>query len=214
MKTTKVNSQLRLKTVLVRALMLTTALFVTPLATVVSSSLPIHAFWSQPLEASFKEEATNLQSGQEIWIAQANGNTSVAEILAAHNKYRSQLGLTSLTWSNNLANSAQDWAGNLAATGQFYHSSTGYGENIWWGTSGNYSFTQMVDTWGSEKQYFRYGIFPNVSSTGSWYDVGHYTQIIWRNTTEVGCGFASGNGYDVLVCQYNPSGNYTGETVY
>jgi hypothetical protein len=69
----------------------------------------------------------------------------------------------------------------------------------------------MVDGWGNEKQFYIAGIFPNVSSSGNWEDVGHYTQVIWRNTTHVGGGLSSGNGNDVLVCNYSPAGNVSGE---
>jgi len=38
--------------------------------------------------------------------------------------------------------------------------------------------------------------------------------MIWRQTTQVGCGLASGKGFDVLVCQYNPPGNWMGQSPY
>jgi allophanate hydrolase subunit 1 len=72
----------------------------------------------------------------------------------------------------------------------------------------------MVDNWGSEKQYFiRDGIFPN-TCRGGWQKCGHYTQIIWKNTTEVGCGLARGAQMDYFVCQYNPPGNFQGQKPY
>ncbi|PSB45527.1 SCP-like extracellular [Cyanosarcina cf. burmensis CCALA 770] len=135
------------------------------------------------------------------------------EILAAHNRDRTEVGAPPLRWSNNLANSAGQWANHLAATGKFEHSGTnGMGENLWMGTSGHYSFTSMVDSWGNEKQYFVPGrSFPDVSSTSNWQDVGHYTQVIWGNTTEVDCAVTSGGGNDFLVCQYSPPGNFIGQ---
>jgi hypothetical protein len=45
-------------------------------------------------------------------------------------------------------------------------------------------------------------------------DVGHYSQIVWKTTTKVGCGFAESNGSDVLVCDYAPPGNVMGERAY
>lgn len=144
----------------------------------------------------------------------------INEILAAHNRYRAEVGVAPVVWSDSLAGDAQQWANYLASLGgqQLIHSNnnqrSGQGENLWMGTSGYYSFTEMIDTFGSEKQYFRYGTFPNVSSTGSWSDVGHYTQMIWSNTTEIGCGLSSAGGNDILVCRYSPPGNYMGEVVY
>jgi len=143
-----------------------------------------------------------------------NGMTQ--EILAAHNKYRAQVGVPALTWSSNLATHAQQWANHLASQGgRLVHSQgQGEGENLWGGTAGAFGYTQMVDMWGGEKQYFRAGTFPNVSSTGNWAAVGHYTQMIWRNTTQVGCATARGGSNDVLVCRYSPAGNVMGQRVY
>jgi hypothetical protein len=170
----------------------------------------------KPDGSQFTEvDARNLQPGQEICIPESvsTPNDMVQEILAAHNKYRSEVGIPSLRWSNNLASSAQQWANQLAATGRFEHSRSG--ENLWKGTAGRFSFTQMVDSWGNEKRFFLPNRnFPDVSSTGNWQDVGHYTQIVWRNTTEVGGGIATGGGSDILVCHYNPVGNVIGQRVF
>jgi uncharacterized protein YkwD len=136
-------------------------------------------------------------------------------MLNVHNKYRSALGIPGVTWSNTLANHAQQWANYLANSQTFEHSQdTGEGENLWMGTSGYFSYSQMAESWASEKQYFRYGTFPHVSTTGRWFDVGHYTQMIWQNTTEIGCAVATGGGNDILVCRYNPPGNYQGQSPY
>jgi uncharacterized protein YkwD len=135
----------------------------------------------------------------------------IQEILAAHNKYRAEVGVPPLQWSDSLAASAQQWADHLASTGTFVHS--GSGENLAEATSGSMSLTQLVDMWGEERKYYKAGVFPDVSTNGNWESVGHYTQIIWRNTTHVGGGLASGNGNDVLVCHYDPAGNVLTERV-
>ncbi|MBK1987082.1 hypothetical protein A0J48_005945 [Sphaerospermopsis aphanizomenoides BCCUSP55] len=157
--------------------------------------------------------ATSLPQTSQV---SAQNATGAAEILNAHNKYRQEVNVPPLKWSNTLASNAQKWANYLASRGgALQHSqNSGEGENLWAGTAGYFSYTQMVDSWGKEKQYFVNGTFPNVSSTGNWYDVGHYTQIIWRNTTAVGCGVARGGGKDILVCRYSPPGNYRGQKVY
>jgi uncharacterized protein YkwD len=174
------------------------------------------------------DEASNLEPGLEIYIpgeteivtvdndtvdeiAETRGNNFVDEVLAAHNKYRSQVGVAPLKWSNALGNSAQQWANKLAGMGKLQHSRSG--ENLAMG-SGGYSVTGLIDLWGNEKRYFTPGNFPNVSTSGKWQDVGHYTQVVWRNTTEVGCGIARGNRGLYLVAHYNPVGNFMGQRVY
>jgi hypothetical protein len=153
--------------------------------------------------------------------AQSVGATSFSdrqklELLTAHNKYRSQVNEGPLVWSDSLAASAQDWAQHLAdEVHALQHSGVaGVGENLAMWTAGRASLTQLVDMWGAEKHYFIDTSFPDVSSTGNWRTVGHYTQMIWRNTTEVGCGLGTGGGYDYLVCRYTPQGNFMGEKVF
>ena len=132
-------------------------------------------------------------------------------IVAAHNQYRAEVSVPPLSWSPEVAASAQAWAEDMASSGKFRHSGSRYGENIWAGTANAYSLDEMVTSWGDEKANFEYGTSSN-SRNGA--VVGHYTQIVWRNSTEVGCGLASGGGTDYFVCQYNPPGNYVGQQPY
>lgn len=140
-------------------------------------------------------------------------------ILAAHNAERAAVGVPRLSWSNRLTADAAVWARHLARSGRFEHSRReerpGQGENLWMGTAGRYGHADMVEGWTSEKADFVAGkAFPAVSRTGKRSDVGHYTQMIWRETTEVGCAVASGGGWDYLVCRYSPPGNVLGRRVY
>ena len=171
-----------------------------------------------PIESATQANELSYRNNQlAITVAQSQKLSPMAqEILNAHNRYRSQVNVPPLNWSNALANDAQKWANNLASRGgQLQHArNTGQGENLWAGTSGRFSYTQMVDLWGAERQYFRNGTFPNVSSTGDWSKVGHYTQMVWRKTTQVGCATARGGGQDILVCRYSPPGNFQGQSVY
>jgi hypothetical protein len=138
-----------------------------------------------------------------------------ARVLAAHNRERATLGLPSLAWNEELARSAKTWADYLARTGKFEHAPEPQhdpeGENLWAGSKGYYSAEAMVDGWVREKRFYVAGVFPENSTTGRIADVGHYTQVIWRRTSQVGCALASGEREDVLVCRYSRAGNYIGE---
>ena len=136
-------------------------------------------------------------------------------VLAAHNLERERLGIAPLAWDRKLVESAQRWADHLAASGRFEHAKGGgwapQGENLWAGTRGYYSPEAMVDAWVREKRHFRQGTFPNNSLTGDVEDVGHYTQLVWRETGRVGCARAASGSEDILVCRYLHAGNYIGE---
>lgn len=144
--------------------------------------------------------------------------TGIAQrVLTAHNRERAVFRLPLMAWDPLLAAGASSYAQQLAASGRFEHSSRrarrGTGENLWMGSRGAFSLEQMIGNWASEKRWFRPGPFPNISTTGNWAQVGHYSQIVWPTTTRVGCGLASGRGRDLLVCRYAPAGNIDGRRV-
>lgn len=151
-----------------------------------------------------------------LFIGAADQSASFDQrVLAAQNQARSEVGQQPLRWDPALAQSAQRWADYLAASGRFEHAPENrfapQGENIWAGTKGYYAPEAMVDAWVREKKFYRAGVFPDNSTTGRVEDVGHYTQLIWRATTQVGCAKATGATEDVLVCRYSEAGNYKGE---
>ncbi len=136
-------------------------------------------------------------------------------VLAVHNLERRNLGIEPLHWDAALAAPAQRGADRLAASGRFEHASQNdaapEGENLWAGTRGYFTVESMVGAWTREMRFFRNGAFPNNSTTGQIADVGHYTQVVWRATREVGCARAQGEQMDILVCRYAQPGNYVGE---
>ena len=69
----------------------------------------------------------------------------------------------------------------------------------------------MAGGWAAEKSLFRPGLFPAVSRSGNWSDVGHYTQMVWKGTTRLGCAVRKGRKWDFLVCRYSPPGNVVGQ---
>jgi hypothetical protein len=134
--------------------------------------------------------------------------------LAEHNFERDAVGLPPLRWNPSLASDARGWAEDLAARRAFHHSPDllriRQGENLWRGSARRYEAWQMIDGFLAERRHFRPGTFPDVSATGRWSDVGHYTQIIWPETREVGCALAANTRDEVLVCRYWPAGNVLG----
>jgi hypothetical protein len=135
-----------------------------------------------------------------------------AELLRAHNAERSAVGVPPLRWDDTLAASALSCAQRLASSEQLRH--CGIGENLWRGPAGRFSPAQMVALWGAERRFFQPGLFPAVSRSGNWADVGHYTQLVWRATQRVGCAAVSRQDVTWLVCQYSPPGNMEGRQVY
>lgn len=137
-------------------------------------------------------------------------------LLAAQNAERAAIGVAPLSWNDQLASDARAWARELAATGRFEHSpdpagKEPQGENLWAGTPRAFSPEAMVHLWAAEKRDYRPGVFPNISKSGDVENVGHYTQLIWRSTNQVGCATAVGQSEEVLVCRYSRAGNVYGE---
>src|SRR5687768_8480833 len=126
-------------------------------------------------------------------------------ILATHNEERARLGIAPLRWSPALEANAGQWAAHLATLNVLEHDNSldVEGENLWRGSKDAYTPEDMVLLWIDERVAFRNGVFPDVSKSGQWEDVGHYTQVIWRNTAMVGCALTTAGGEDeVLVCRY------------
>lgn len=140
-----------------------------------------------------------------------------ARMLAAHNRERAAIGVPPLAWDPALAAEARAVAARIARTGVFDHGdagpsrASGRGENLWEGTRGRYTLEDMTDFWAAEKADFRAGVFPRVSRSGDLGAVGHYSQMIWRTTSHIGCALASDGTDDILVCRYATPGNVIGE---
>ena len=140
-----------------------------------------------------------------------------AQLLAVHNRERAMVGVPPLEWDPALARAALSYGPTLAGLGRLQHSPRasrpGQRENLWRGSAHAYLPAQMVSNWVAEKRFFRPGIFPDVSKTGNWLDVSHYTQMIWPTTTRVGCGIFRSPQWDYLICRYSPPGNADGKRV-
>jgi uncharacterized protein YkwD len=145
------------------------------------------------------------------------GEDLASSILAVHNQERAAVGVPPLVWSNELASGAQTWAGNLATTGEFAHDPNkpnGVGENIagFNPSMGVSAPGEGQSLWVDEKKNWSGGVL----TPENWYPTGHYTQMVWKDTQEVGCGTGSGDGhpFSILVCRYSPPGNFMGQAPY
>jgi pathogenesis-related protein 1 len=152
--------------------------------------------------------------------AAGTGSVDAAAMLAAHNQWRAQTGVPALVWSDKLTGIAQSWVSRLAASScSFEHSgSREYGENLYVGSAvishqGNVQKKikpeEVVESWASEGSYYNYADNSCASVCG------HYTQLVWRDTKEVGCAMAvCADKTQIWMCSYYPAGNMLGKKPY
>lgn len=144
------------------------------------------------------------------------------------NSARAAVGVPALTWSWTIAAHAQTWANNC----QWMHGGPGVGKLYKYAEGQNlaasYGGPVSGQGWVDEIKFFNPNnrVFStNPTSTfcfGNWKKCGHYTQVVWRSTTLVGCGIQTCNSnspfgvapWNFLVCNYSPAGNMQGATVY
>jgi hypothetical protein len=115
-----------------------------------------------------------------------------------------------VAWSDEVASTSQEWANHLRDTmdcGLEHAQGTGYGENLAAGT--NVDAERAVDMWASEEENYTYSPEYDFES-----NTGHYTQIVWRDTTHIGCASASCDRSNVVVCRYDPPGNFIGRDIF
>lgn len=97
----------------------------------------------------------------------------------------------------------------------------GYGQNIGYGVKDNQIGMLITDLMYNDE----FGFFPTPfgqpsPSMALFEQWGHFTQIVWKDTTHVGCATVMCNGLANIdssmplpftVCNYSPPGNYDGE---
>ncbi len=152
-------------------------------------------------------------------------------ILASHNEVRAKYQQQPLSWSDTLANYAQQWVYHLATTQdcQMIHRPNNgggifqqiHGENLFWaspevlnnGVKKLQPFTpsEIVKAWAEEEHFYDYQ--KNKCKTGQ--DCGHFTQMVWHESQQIGCAKAiCPDKSQLWACNYYPRGNYIGEWPY
>jgi hypothetical protein len=150
----------------------------------------------------------------------------LAGITAAHERVRSAASpspeppLPHLCYSAAVAAAADAWAARcrfahdpaLAGRdqGQNLHARTGDGTGI--------AARDAVAGWAEEAAHY-----DAAANRCRREPCGHYTQIVWRKTTRLGCAlrvcttgspFAGARTWTLLVCNYAPAGNVVGQRPY
>ncbi|XP_076919362.1 pathogenesis-related leaf protein 4-like [Bidens hawaiensis] len=140
-----------------------------------------------------------------------HAQNSQGDYLNAHNAARAQVGVGNMVWSPTLAAYAQNYANQRARDCNLIHSGGPYGENLAKG-GGAFSGTAAVNLWVNEKADYNH----NSNTCASGKVCGHYTQVVWRNSNQLGCARVqcANNGGWFIICSYNPPGNYVGQSPY
>jgi uncharacterized protein YkwD len=154
-----------------------------------------------------------------LFFDQFSDDAEAKIFLDHHNKVRAEVGVGKLAWSSSLSNYAQSWANELADKKcKMKHSEcrdeTGrvLGENIFWGSSSAvYGTLDASKFWYEEKADYN---GERIGETRG-KKVGHYTQMVWKYTREVGAGVAyCPSGAIIVVASYHPAGNIVGSVPY
>lgn len=141
--------------------------------------------------------------------------------LQFHNEKRILHSLKALNYTHELESLAQEWAEHLLKNGTFYHRPDNiYGENIYFYTASFYlddkaSIKKAVDAWYDEIDFYKsFDKEPTVEELTTGNPTGHFTQVVWNSTTNVGLGIARQDSENshlvVVVANYAPGGNVLG----
>lgn len=165
------------------------------------------------VESVDNEEDDNQLSGPRLsFETPADGFSTIQrECLDSHNKCRAKHGVKPLRLNQKICEYSQKWAEKLASSELLEHSgSHQYGENLYycWHSDPRIVMkgNEPVESWYSEVKTHKYGGKPRTNETG------HFTQVVWKDTKELGVGVAkSKSGKVFVVTNYSPPGNFIGK---
>lgn len=125
------------------------------------------------------------------------------DVLDSHNKFRAMHQVPSVKWSRGLAKDAEAWAQKLARENCLRNGDTDDGENLY-AISGKPDLKggEVIEKWYDGVRNYKF------HRPGFQSDAGHFTQIVWKNTSEIGVGKAkTPDGKVFVVARYKPAGN-------
>ena len=132
------------------------------------------------------------------------------EALRKHNEYRIKHNAPELKLNEKLnemaeiyANQLLDSEGKKAFPLNIYNNDSTLGENII--ISSKKTAEEICEIWYNENKNYDYSL--NKFQKGA----GHFTQIIWKETQEIGFGFKFRDNNFCVVAYYYPAGNILGE---
>lgn len=165
------------------------------------------------VESGDNEEDDNQLSGPRLSLETPADSFSTIqqECLDSHNKCRAKHGVKPLRLNQEICEYSQKWAEKLASSELLEHSgSHQYGENLYycWNSDPKVVMkgNEPVESWYSEVKTHKYGGKPRTNETG------HFTQVVWKDTKELGVGVAkSKSGKVFVVTNYSPPGNFIGK---
>lgn len=183
----------------------------------IATRAEVAAFIYQALVNAKKAPQLSLKNTSRKYIVGYQGSViyNIQDLVPLHNQVRSEVGVGPITWSDNLAEYATEWANYLATKGgcKLTHRplkgkwKQRYGENLFMGSFTALNVTDAVKTWYGEKK--KYNGKPLDRSNALL--ASHYTQLVWRKTRKLGCAQVTCQKRLIIVCNYDPPGNHLGE---
>lgn len=170
--------------------------------------------WDEDIAAAeYEQEMAALNDGDGYGDSRARkkgkgakGRQDASGCLQVHNMLRALHNVPDLQWDSKLADFAKKRSEHMARTGKFQHEpGTPYGENLYMISGTGTGCSAMVKMWYNEIKMYNFG-----SPTWS-LSTGHFTQIVWKGSKRLGCGFATGARGLYLTCNYDPPGNRMGQ---